>query len=110
MNVLLSKSGLKKTKPRLMVLNVLQKASKPLTTEEIYLKCHKYYKTINLSTVYRILDIFLSKGLIIKPILKNNTTACYTINHHNHKHYIVCQKCHKMIDIDFCPFTKFADK
>lgn len=110
MHSLLTKTGLKKTIPRLTVLKVLHLAKNPLTAEEIYLNCHKYQKSINLSTIYRILDVFLEKGLVIIPFIKDNTTACYTINHHKHKHYLICQECNKIIDIDFCPFTEIANK
>ncbi|HEY8364466.1 MAG TPA: transcriptional repressor [Haloplasmataceae bacterium] len=107
MKTLLTQSGLKKTKPRLMVLNVLKKAKEPLTVEEIYQDCHKKYPTLNLSTVYRILDTFLEKGIVLKPLIKDNTTSCYILNKHKHTHYIICQECHKMIDIEFCPFADY---
>ncbi len=108
--LILTQTGLKKTKPRLSVLKILKSANKPLTAEEIYLECQKYEKAINLSTVYRTLDIFLEKGIVIKPFIKNDTTSCFTLNHHEHKHYLICSKCKKMVEIDFCPFNGFEKK
>lgn len=107
MKSLLTKKGLKITKARLKVLNILQKAKNPLTAEEIYLQCDK---DINLSTVYRILDIFLEKNIVTKPLIKENLAACYTINYHEHRHYIICIKCQKITDIEFCPFSEIENK
>ena len=53
------------------------------------------------STIYRILDLFLEKGLITKNI--DDNTIYYSINKHEHKHYIYCVKCHKKQTIEICP-------
>jgi len=105
--LLLKKMGLKKTKQRLSVLNILSGSVRPLSAEDIYDSCKKVDQTINLSTVYRILDTFLAKGIVIKPFIKNDTAACFTLNHHEHKHYLICSGCKKMVEIDFCPFDHF---
>ncbi|QVK18695.1 transcriptional repressor [Mycoplasmatota bacterium] len=104
---LLSKIGLKKTKHRLFLLKLLTASENPLTAEEIYHYCKQNDLSINLSTVYRILDTFLEKGIVIKPIVKEDTKACYKLNHHQHTHYLICHKCQKMVEIDFCPFNGF---
>lgn len=108
--VLLNESGLKITKPRLSVLEILDKHGMPLTAEEIYLACQKHDSGINLSTVYRTLETFLEKGIVIKPFTKQNQTACFTLNHEEHKHYLICRKCQKMIEIDFCPFEAYEKR
>ncbi len=110
MNSLLTNCGLKQTKPRLSVLKVLKQTNKPLTAEEIYLKCQKDDQSLNLSTVYRTLDIFLEKGIVIKPLIKEDSTACFTLNHHEHKHYLICSNCKKMLEIEFCPFDDYEKR
>lgn len=107
MDLLLTNKGLKKTKARMSVLKILSHTAYPLTAEEVYQNCLKENPTINLSTVYRILDTFLKKGLILKPVLKDDVTACYIINSHHHKHYLICQECKSMVNIDFCPFDEY---
>lgn len=104
---LLKKIGLKKTKARLFLLKILNTSENPLTAEEIYHHCQKKNYSINLSTVYRILDTFLEKGIVIKPIIKEDSKACFVLNHHQHTHYLICHKCQKMVEINFCPFNGF---
>lgn len=107
MKQLFSQYGLKNTKPRSYVYNILKKTKKPLCAEDIYLKCQTYDQAINLSTVYRILDIFLEKELIIKPFINGESKACFMINKHQHKHFLICESCQKIVEVDYCPFKQF---
>lgn len=104
---ILTQNGLKNTKPRLTVLNIIKQTKEPLTAEEIYLRIQKIDKSINLSTVYRILEIFIKKQIIIKPFIKDDNKASFIFNYHEHKHYLICSKCHKTVEINLCPFNTF---
>ncbi len=106
-DTVLTKSGLKNTKPRISVLNILTSSKIPLTAEEIYFSSQKFDQSINLSTVYRILDTFLEKGIVLKPFIKDDSKACFILNRHQHKHYLICHECKKTIEIMNCPFQDF---
>ncbi len=60
-----------------------------------------------LSTVYRALELFVDKGMVIKTSVLNNEMAVYELNRSNHKHYAVCMTCHKMIPMEKCPIETF---
>jgi len=60
-----------------------------------------------LSTVYRILELFVKKGVAIKTNVMNNEMAVYELNRFKHKHYAVCLNCHKIIVMDNCPMDTF---
>ncbi len=104
---ILTQNGLKVTKPRVTILNILEHVNKPLTAEEIYLKLQKIDKSINLSTVYRVLEVFIKNQIITKPFIKDDNKASFIINHHEHKHFLICSKCQKMVEIGECPFKTF---
>ncbi|MDD2494128.1 MAG: transcriptional repressor [Tissierellia bacterium] len=106
---LLKKALLKNTKQRHMILSIIKSEKKPVTAEEIYIKLNKNKGNINLSTVYRTLNILSEKNILLK-ILKEDGTASYQINDNLHNHYITCYKCHNSILIDKCPIKDFSEK
>ncbi|MDF2699462.1 MAG: Transcriptional repressor [Haloplasmataceae bacterium] len=106
-NKLFFNVGIKNTKQRNLVYDILHQSSQPITAEEIFLKYQELDEAISLSTIYRILDLFSTKGLIIKTYINENTKACFIINHHDHKHYLICKNCKKVVEIDGCPFTTY---
>jgi Fur family ferric uptake transcriptional regulator len=96
---------LKMTKQRQQLLTFMQKQKAPLSAEMIYAKLP--LGSMNLSTVNRIMDTFQQYHLVEKTFLDN--TAYYKIASSEHKHYMVCLKCHKMIEMD-CHFHGVADE
>lgn len=103
-------SGLKRTKPRERVLSVLEQAQKPLSAMEICSGIEKGGESAWLSTVYRILELFVKKGMVVKVAIMNNEMALYELNRFQHKHYAVCMGCQKIISMDNCPMEKFVPK
>lgn len=104
-------SGVKRTKQRESVLSILEDSQTPLSASDICSKMEKDYdETIWMSTVYRILEVFMSKDLVIKTSVMNSDMALYELNRFHHKHYAVCTSCHKMIAMDHCPMEKFIPK
>ena len=65
-NSILSKVGLKCTKQRISVMQVLSDADAPLTVENIYDKVDG----MSLSTVYRITEKLCEKGIVSKHTIK----------------------------------------
>lgn len=95
--------GIKCTTQRILILNILKELSAPSTAEQIYLKAAHMQPHINLSTIYRILELFTEKKIISKHILTENKTAVYELNVHPHRHYMVCVGCQSIIPLDDCP-------
>lgn len=52
---------------------------------------------MDLSTVYRTLDVFLKEGHIYKSMIEN--TAYYYLTQGEHHHYMICTRCHKKYKI-----------
>ena len=103
-------SGLKRTKPREQVLAVLEQAAKPLSAMEICSEIEKNGESAWLSTVYRILELFVNKGMALKIAMMNSDMALYELNRYQHKHYAVCMSCQKIFPMENCPMEKFIPK
>lgn len=97
---------IKNTKQRNILLDIL-KEKEPLTAEEIFIKARKKDKNINLSTIYRTINIFVSKGIAIKLNIERENKSMFQLNTMNHQHYIRCISCNKKISIDDCPIMGY---
>lgn len=97
---ILKKNNIKITKPRIKILNQLQK---PITIKELY----NLNKDIDKSTIYRVLDLFLNKEIIKIEIINNEKN--YIINNDEHIHFINCIKCHKKEKLDICPLNEIKN-
>ena len=101
-------TGVKRTKQRESVLSILERSEKPLSAAEIHFKMGKDSDSAaSLSTVYRILELFVNKGIAVKTNVMHNEMAIYELNRLKHRHYAVCVNCHKIIAMDNCPMEKF---
>lgn len=100
-------SGIKKTKQRKCVLDVLDAAETPLSAAEIFDKARSEDASVWLSTVYRTLDCFVNEGLAVKTTVMDSGTALYELNRNRHRHYAVCVNCHRVVELTNCPMEKF---
>ncbi len=100
-------AGIKKTRQRKCVFDVLEQAETPLSAPEIYNRVRNADASVWLSTVYRILDHFVSEGLAAKTSVMDSSMALYELNRNRHKHYAVCVNCHKVVELTNCPMEKF---
>ncbi|KXL52999.1 ferric uptake regulation protein [Anaerotignum neopropionicum] len=100
------KNSIKTTKQRELVFGVLTDSDVPLTVEEIYVILMEQEKNMSLSTIYRILDVFVSKNLVQKSNITDNK-AVYEVIGIGHKHHIICISCGKIIALDHCPIKEY---
>jgi len=105
---ILKREGMKSTKHRNAILLFLEQFQHPMTAEELYISLREKTASINLSTVYRTLDTFVSKNLVIKSTMDDGK-ARYELNHHEHKHHLFCVGCHKVISIEDCPMGELQE-
>lgn len=99
-------AGIKRTRQREGVLTVLKQANQPLSAAEICSKLEEYGEKAWLSTVYRILELFVEHKIAVKINVLNSGTAIYELNRDKHKHYAVCIGCNKMIGMHNCPMIE----
>lgn len=93
---ILKNAGMKVTKNRLAVLDLLMSSQKPLSVEDIFKKLKKADQV----TIYRILNQLAEKEIIKKVDLRSGK-AYFEFQEHHH-HHIVCSKCGYLEEIDLC--------
>lgn len=99
--------GMKWTKQRKDVYEVLLCAEEPLNAIQIYnhiIKQAESSENYAVSTIYRILTAFEEKNLVTKSNWMDSGTFVYELNRGQHTHYAVCLSCHKHIPLHVCPF------
>lgn len=98
--------GIKWTKQRKDVYEVLLQAKEPLSAVQIYNQIEKTENSGNyaISTIYRILTAFEEKDMVTKTNWMGEGTIVYELNKGEHTHYAVCLNCHKHIPLHACPF------
>lgn len=103
----LDRTGLRVTKQRKTIFEVLFDVDHPISADEIHYQLKSRDIDINLSTVYRSLEKFEVKGLVEKTSLLDEDKALYAINTHEHHHHLVCTNCKEVIVIPGCPLESY---
>jgi Fur family transcriptional regulator, ferric uptake regulator len=104
---LFAKYDIKNTRQRNFVFDILNHSQEPRTAEQIYMKVRILDETISMSTVYRILDVFMEKDLVIKTNITSDHKALFEVNRKEHRHFLICTSCKKMVHIEDCPLSIF---
>ena len=110
MNVIsyLKENNIKVTKARKSILEIILTSKEAINANIIYDLLEKDGTKIDLSTVYRTLDLLESKKILNKFDLGNNMYN-YTVNKNGHKHMIQCDLCNKEMVID-CPIPQIEEQ
>lgn len=102
-----SNKGIRLTNQRRRVFEILNDERVPMNAESIYIKLLEQDEQMSLSTVYRILDLFEEKGIVVKTYFDNK--SCYAIND-GHKHFLTCLNCKTVVEIEHCPVPELEEK
>lgn len=121
-------AGMKRTRQREAVIGVLERADMPLNARDI---CERAGgggsesgeggegngsgvgggAPMWLSTVYRVLEALVQKGVARKlSAMDGSGMALYELRRQGHKHYAVCVGCHKIMPMANCPMDEFTPK
>jgi Fur family transcriptional regulator, ferric uptake regulator len=107
--MIFTSKGIKNTRQRTLLFDILKEVNTPLSVEEIYAKVSCIDSSFNMSTVYRILEVFVSKGMVIKSNKVENKAAVFELSRDKHTHQLICLKCSKVFPIAVCPLKKFEE-
>ncbi len=95
----LSEQGYRLTPQRMMVLTAIANSDNHISAEEIYAQVVKKYPHLNISTVYRTLELLHRLGLVTETDLGGGRVRYHPADK-GHHHHLVCQECGKVIDLD----------
>ncbi|MDP2920626.1 MAG: Fur family transcriptional regulator [Dehalococcoidia bacterium] len=99
MNEELGKKGLRMTPQRLMIIAAIEKSDNHIGADEIYTQVVEKYPNVNISTVYRTLDVLEEMGMVTKTDLGGGRVQ-YHPAEKGHHHHLVCRECGKITDLD----------
>ncbi len=95
----LSNLGYRLTPQRLMILKAVEDADSHISAEEIYAHACAHYPQINISTVYRTLELLKTLDLVTETDLGDGRVRYHCMGK-GHHHHLVCQKCGEITDIE----------
>ena len=95
----LNKQGYRLTPQRLMVVAAIEDSEDHISAEEIYSHVVVRYPNVNISTVYRTLELLKRLGLVTETDLGGGRVRYHPADK-GHHHHLVCQECGAMIDLD----------
>jgi Fur family ferric uptake transcriptional regulator len=95
----LSRQGYRLTPQRMMILSAIESSENHISAEEIYAQVVAKYPNVNISTVYRTLELLKRLGLVTETDLGEGRVR-YHSREKGHHHHLVCQECGAIIDLD----------
>ena len=95
----LSEQGYRLTPQRMMVLDAIENSEHHISADEIYAQVITKYPHLNISTVYRTLELLHRLGLVTETDLGGGRVRYHPADK-GHHHHLVCQECGRVIDLD----------
>ena len=104
----LSKLGYRMTPQRMLILNALLDADGHISAEELYSRVRAKYPHLNISTIYRTLELLKSLDLATATNFGGGR-VCYHAAEKGCHHHLICQKCGKITELHDDVFEPFVD-
>lgn len=95
----LSKQGYRLTPQRLMILSAIENSDDHISAEEIYTQVVARYPNVNISTVYRNMELLKKLGLVTETDMGEGRVRYHPLEK-GHHHHLVCRQCGAVIDLD----------
>jgi len=91
--------GYRLTPQRMMIVAAIESSDDHISAEEIYAQVVAKYPHLNISTVYRTLELLKRLGMVYEIDMGEGRIR-YHSEKRGHHHHLICQKCGVVIDID----------
>ncbi len=91
---------MRQTPQREGILRVLNASDRPLTVEEISARMGE--DRSGLPTIYRNLERFILEGWAETMLGQDQVMRFVRCNSKRHHHHLECEKCGRMVEVDFC--------
>lgn len=93
----LSQAGWRVTTPRRVVMQVLQRAGRPLSPQEIYARGRRIHRSLGLVSVYRSLEVLERVGLV-RRVHQESRCDGYVLASPGHYHVLICRRCQRTVE------------
>lgn len=97
----LSAEGHRITEPRKSLLRRIAKYTQPFSAEQLYADVQQSNDAIGRATVYRTLDLLLSRHWLAR-IHRDDGEHAYVIAAGAHEHHLVCTRCGSVTSFEGC--------
>jgi Fur family transcriptional regulator, ferric uptake regulator len=91
-------SGYRLTPQRELILDAVDRLGHA-TPDEVLVEVRKHSTAVNMSTVYRTLEVLEELGLVRHAHLSDRAPTYHSVRDHEHFH-LVCRNCHRVISVD----------
>jgi len=91
--------GFRLTPQRLLILSVLQGTDEHISAEEIHSLVRQRYPFVDISTVYRTLEVLKGMGLVMETDLGEGRVRYHWAEKGRH-HHLVCRQCGAVMDLE----------
>jgi Fur family ferric uptake transcriptional regulator len=94
---------------RVAVLAELSAEPDDATAQVIHRRLSEDGRGIGLATVYRALHAMSEAG-VIDELPHGTSETCYRLCGSEHHHHLVCQSCHRVVELRGCPAKAWIDR
>jgi len=91
--------GYRLTPQRMMVLSAIESSDRHISAEEIFTQVVAKYAHVNISTVYRTLELLKRLGLVTETDLGGGQVRYHSAEK-GHHHHLICRECGANIDLE----------
>ncbi len=103
---LLKEHGIQATRHRLEIIALLKEnETRFISIDEIQAVVGSDF-----STAYRALERFNEKGIIARTKIEDKLFYSYRCKKEGFHHHLICVKCGRKVDLDFCPVKQLEDR
>ncbi|MDI6814933.1 MAG: Fur family transcriptional regulator [Dehalococcoidales bacterium] len=95
----LSELGYRLTPQRIMIVAAIENSDNHISAEEIYAQVVAKYPNVNISTVYRTLELLKRLGLVTETNMGEGRVRYHPVEK-GHHHHLICQQCGAIIALD----------
>jgi len=95
----LREQGYRLTPQRMMILSAIHASDHHISAEEIYDQVRVKYPQVNISTVYRTLELLKELGLVTETDLGGGKFRYHAVEK-GHHHHLICRKCGQVFHLD----------
>jgi len=95
----LTEQGYRLTPQRVMIVSAIENSDGHISAEEIYAQVAAKYPQVNVSTVYRTLELLKRLALVTETDFGEGRVRYHPVGK-GHHHHLVCTECGTVTDLD----------
>ncbi len=104
----LNEQGYRLTPQRMMIISAIEDSDHHISAEEIHAQVVARYPNVNISTVYRTMELLKRLNLVTETDMGEGRVRYHPADK-GHHHHLVCQQCGEIIDLDESLLTPLKD-